>query len=117
LKTVLKIGLGITLGGLILIGGCVALLGAGADKASKEIDKAQNRQAITLKQFRSIKTGTSKGTILKRYGKPTDKQESDTTGKDFDSSCIYYNRKNGSVGDSFQLCFNGNNQLDSKNSY
>lgn len=39
MKTTLKIGLGIALGGVLLIGGCIALIGSAANDASKSLNE------------------------------------------------------------------------------
>ncbi len=48
--TFLKVLLGALLAGLILIIGCVALIGGAANEVSNEIDEEQNRNAITNEQ-------------------------------------------------------------------
>ena len=117
MKTIIKIALGLALGSLIIIGGCVALIGSGADKAQEDSDKT----AITQQQYASIKTGMSKRDVISKLGKPMDKQEMEIDMKDlgdkanYKSSCIYYGRK-GELASMYQFCFEGD-KLDSKSSY
>ena len=120
MKTIVKIALGILLGAILLIGGCAVLLGAGANEAVKEIDRQQQANSITQQQYRSTKTGTTQKTIEKRFGEPSDAQEFETDIPELDakskSSCVYYNRRGGEIGDIYQFCFD-EGKLTSKNSY
>jgi len=106
MKTVLKVTLGILLAGAVLIGGCVALLGAGANEAVKEIDKSQNENAITNAQARGVKLGATRRTVESDFGKPKSDQESSNEGLG-DDSCIYYNVKNSDEFSQWQFCFEG----------
>jgi hypothetical protein len=102
----MKVVLGVLIGGLVLIGGCVALLAGGANEASKELDKEQDKNAITSNQARSVKLGTTRGEVVGKFGKPKSDQESENAGVGADS-CIYYNLKGGEVLDQWQFCFSG----------
>jgi len=109
--------LGALLAGLILIIGCVALIGGAANEVSNEIDEEQNRNAITNEQARSVKLGTTRADVEEQFGPPESDQESSTEGLG-DDSCIYYNIKGGEVLDSWQFCFEGSGtsgKLRSKN--
>jgi hypothetical protein len=55
MKTILKITAGILLAGAVMIGGCAALIGAGANQAVKESEKASASAA----QVDQIKHGMS----------------------------------------------------------
>jgi outer membrane murein-binding lipoprotein Lpp len=119
MKTVIKIVLGIVIAACVLIGGCVALIGAGVNEASKQQDKT----AITSTQFASLHTGMKRSEVMDAVGnvEPGDAQEFESEGLPgtaIKSSCIYYNEKGKSLGDGryFQLCFDSN-RLSSKNSY
>lgn len=61
MKLVLKIMAGICLSGLLLVGGCAALVGVGANSAATAITKAEKRDtaaAATFKhQFAKVKVG------------------------------------------------------------
>lgn len=120
MKTVLKVALGMLLAATVLIVGCVALIGGAANEVSKQITTEQNTNAITLQQYRNAEIGTRRSTIEKRFGPPEDKQEFESEGivtdEPSNSSCIYYNRKGGEIGDAFQFCFD-ENRLTSKNAY
>jgi uncharacterized protein HemX len=116
-STVLKVMLGVVLGGLLLIGGCVALIGGAANEAEKELDKEQNENAITNKQARSVKLGTTRAEVEQEFGPPKSDQESTNEGLG-DDTCIYYNVKGGEILDQWQFCFEGSGQsgkLRSKN--
>lgn len=117
--TVTKILLGMVLGGLVLIVGCVALLGAGINEAEKE----QQKKGITLAEFRSVKQGTPQADVVAQLGEPESAQEFENQIPELQdaptrSSCIYYPEKGKPLfeGRSFQLCFD-NGKLTSKNAY
>lgn len=122
MKTMLKVALGVVLGFTVLIVGCVALIGAGAQQVQKESDKT----AITLAEYQSAKTGQiTRRKIEERFGAPQNAQEMRAEGidgipdTDFEQSCIYYNRE-GHLASIFQFCFDGNGRaakLSSKASY
>lgn len=114
MKTIIKVAAGIAVGSLLVIGGCVALIGAGADKAQKDSDKT----AITEQQYKQIKPGMRKQVVVKRLGKPLSKQETEIDSKElgrYNSSCIYYHRK-GELASLYQFCFS-DGRLESKGSY
>lgn len=106
MKTVFKVVLGVLIAGLLLVGGCVALIGGAANEASKEIDKEQNENAITNNQARGVKLGTARAEVERKFGPPKSDQESENAGVGSDS-CIYYNIKDGEVLDQWQFCFGG----------
>lgn len=117
-RTFLKVLLAILVAGLLLIGGCVALIGGAADQAGKELDKDQKQHAITKAQYDSLKTNAAtKADVVGRYGAPDSSDEFEA--KDVGGSdCIYYNDKGGEVGDFFQLCFDkAGGNLESKSAY
>lgn len=105
---------------VLLIAGCVALIGVGANEVADELDRQQNENAITQQEFRSIELGTAQDDVEERFGPPADSQEFESEGiiteEPANSSCIYYNREGGQFGDIFQLCFD-ESQLTAKNSY
>lgn len=114
--TFLKVVLGVMVGGLLLIGGCVAVIGAGVDEAE---DEAQET-AISQAEFDSIQQGTTQAQVEKELGEPSDSQEFEQRfgGKTSGSSCIYYNEEGQELfeGRSYQFCFDGG-KLTSKNAY
>lgn len=117
--TVWKVMLGVVLGGLVLIVGCVAVLGS----AVNEADKEQREQGITIEQFRSVGAGTSQEEVEATLGPPEDAQEFEQNIPELDiqnerSSCIYYPEKGKGIGEgrSFQFCFD-NGRLRGKNAY
>lgn len=106
--TFLKVMLGVVLGGLLLIVGCVALIGGAVDEAGKE----QQEKGITRAQLQSVKQGTSQDEVEASLGPPEDSQEferqiSELQEQPSRSSCIYYPEKGKPLfeGASFQLCF------------
>lgn len=120
-RTVLKVLVGLSVLGLVLIVGCAALIGGAANEVAKQLDTEQQAHAITRQQFRSLDLGMTERQVIAAVGKrPEDRQEFQSEGFMTDepqnSSCIYYNRAGGSFGDVFQLCFDGG-RLNSKNSY
>ena len=106
MSTVLKVLLGVVIGGVLLIAGCAALVAGGANEVSKSITKEQNRNAITNGQARALKLGVTLGAVKAKFGKPKDTQESTNAGLGSDS-CVYYNIKGGKLLDSWQFCFDG----------
>jgi hypothetical protein len=117
LRTVLKVALGILLAFVLLIGGCMLLIGGAANEAGKSIERDQNENAITNSQARSIKTGMTKSEVIDQLGPPKDTQESETEGLGKDQ-CLYWNVKGGEALDSWQFCFRGGGssaKLESKN--
>jgi hypothetical protein len=116
--TVLKVMLGVFLGGCLLIAGCVALLAAGVNEAENE----QDEHAITLAQFREVERGSSESEVRQQLGvDPGDAQKFENEGLPGEAvrgSCIYYNEKGKGLGEGrfFQFCFD-NDRLTSKNSY
>lgn len=106
MKTVFKVILGVVIGGLVLIVGCSALIGGAANEAGKQLDKDQNKNAITNSQGRSVKLGTTRQEVERKFGKPKSDQESANEGLGEDT-CIYYNLKGGELLDQWQFCFQG----------
>jgi hypothetical protein len=119
MKTIFKIAAGILLAACVLIGGCVALIGAGVDQAQKDSDET----AITLKQYQSVSSKDTLADVKARFGEP---QSADEVDQDLDASarefikdgeedlkCVYYNRK-GKLASIFQFCFDGNGKYQSK---
>jgi hypothetical protein len=118
MKTVCKIATGVLVASLILIGGCVALIGAGVDEAQKESDKT----AITPAQYQSIKTGTKRSTVEAKLGEPQSRNEFSTEieglgDEPIGSECIYYG-KQGEMLSLYQFCFDINTgKLESKSAF
>jgi hypothetical protein len=120
-RTFLKVFVGLCVLGVVVIVGCATLLGTAANQVVKQLDKEQQAHAITRQQFRGLSLGLTERQVIVAVGRhPEDRQEfqskSFVTNEPDRSSCIYYNRANGSFGDVFQLCFD-NDRLESKNSY
>lgn len=119
--TVLKVLVGLCVLGVAAIIGCAALVGGAANEVAKQLDAEQQAHAISKSQFKALPLGTSQSSVVSQLGKkPENKQEFQS--KSFlgdepqNSSCIYYNKADGSFGDVFQLCFT-NGKLDTKNAY
>ena len=118
MKTILKITLGLVLGSILLIGGCVAILGAGVNEAQKESD----RTAITPAEYRAVKTGTSRDAVEAKLGEPENRDEFSTEieglgDEPIGQTCIYYGRE-GELLSLYQFCFDINSgRLESKSSF
>jgi uncharacterized protein DUF2510 len=116
--TMLKVTLGVFLGGCLLIAGCVALLAGGVNEAAKK----QDETAITLQQFRDVPRGSTKSEVIDQVGvDPGDVEEFENEGlpgRAVKGSCIYYNEKGKGLGEGryFQFCFD-NGKLTGKNAY
>jgi hypothetical protein len=116
--TVLKVLLAVTVGGLLLLGGCIALIAGGVNQANNDAKKT----GITRAQFNDVQEGTSQSSVEADLGKPENKQEFENNFPGVDdatqsSSCIYYHEKGqGLTVGGFQLCFT-NGDLTSKNSF
>ena len=111
----------VSLAGVLLIGGCAALIGTAADEAIKELDAEQRAHAISPAQFKALDLGMRQSEVEAQLVKePEDRQEFESEGildqEPQSSSCIYYNRAGGEFGDLYQLCFD-NGRLSSKNAY
>lgn len=119
LKSCLLVTLGVLLAAGLLIGGCVAIIGTGVDKAQEEQDKL----GITQAEFDSIEQGMTQNEVEQQLGPPEDSQEFEQNIPElqdhpFRSSCIYYPEKDQPLfeGQSFQFCFD-EGKLTSKNAY
>jgi hypothetical protein len=116
----MKVALGLVLGAVVLIGGCVALISAGVDEANEE----QKAKGITIAEFRAVELGSARVAVIRSLGKPESAQQFENAGIEgidntsSKSSCIYYPQKGKGIleGKSFQLCFT-NGKLDAKNAY
>lgn len=112
MKTFLKVALGVMVGGLLLVGGCVALIGAGVDEADDEAEET----AITKAQFEAVEVGSTEAEVRKELGGEDDRQQ--FGGKRAGESCLYYGQKGEGIAgtSSYQFCFEGG-ELRSKNAY
>lgn len=122
-RSFMKVLLAVVLGGLVLIVGCVALIGAGINEGVEEAEKEQDAKGITMSEFRSIKQGTTQDDVESQLGPPEDSQEFENQIPELQdqparSSCIYYPEKGKPLfeGRSFQFCFD-EGKLTSKNAY
>jgi hypothetical protein len=116
MKTVVKIALGVILGGALLIGGGVALLGMGLNEAQKTSD----RNGITRGQFDRIRTGTTEAEVNDIIGDVPEASSSsyslDVAAQRIGSRCLYYNEI-GRLVSIYQLCFSEQTgRLESKTS-
>ena len=64
--TFLKVMLGVMIGGLVLIVGCVALIAGGVNEAEQELEA----QGITRAEFRSIEQGTTQEDVPGEWKAP-----------------------------------------------
>lgn len=113
----------VVLGGLILLVVVIVLIAAAVSSGVDGVEAERDRHGITAKQFRSIKQGTTRRTIERRFGEPENAQEFEQQIPELQdqparSSCIYYVEKDKPLfeGRSFQFCFDGR-RLTSKNQY
>lgn len=121
-KTIVKIALGLVLGAVVLIVGCVALVGVGVDSAQKTSD----RTAITPKQYRSVNKRDTRKSVVRQFGDPQSADEIDQdlpkSARQFikkgeeDLACVYYGRK-GKLASIYQFCFDGNGKYQSKSGF
>ncbi len=117
MKTIGKIVAGILIASVLLIGGCVAIIGAGVDEAQKQSDLT----AITPAEYQSIKTGTKRSTVEAKLGKPQSRNEFSTEieglgDEPIGQTCVYYGKEGELLG-IYQFCFDINtDRLESKSS-
>lgn len=123
MKKFIKITLGLMLAGAVPIGGCAALVGAGAHSVDKQLQRDHDKTAISKRQLASVHMGDNKRHVLVSLGKPEDSQHDEFDGGQgigkSTNDCVYYNVKgeNWTSGlASYQLCFT-NGKLDSKSQY
>ena len=121
--TVLKITLGILLAGMLLIGGCIAIIGIGASEVGKELDK-QAEEGVTAEQWARVERGMSRDEVEALLGEPTsvsetemDIPELEDIGMDAESrhDCLHWDRAGELVG-IYQACFD-NDRLQSRSSF
>lgn len=120
-RTALKVVLGLSLVGLVVIIGCSALLVGGANEAVNELNREQERHAIIRAQFDALELGTTQAEVIRSLGKqPQDRQNFESEAfldeEPANSSCIYYNQAGGEFLDTYQLCFD-DGKLTSKNDW
>ncbi len=108
--TFAKVVLGVVVGGLVLIVGCVAVVGIGINQASDEIQESFDERSITMAEYESVIMGeTTAQEIVERFGEPTVREESLPEGSEDDPDaelelqCLSYNRKGELT--SFRFCF------------
>lgn len=92
------------------LGGCAVVaifVGNTVDKAGTEFSKSlrhtQNLNAITDAQAGALEPGVRKARVIEQFGPPSRSQ--DLTSGGVVESCLYYNVRDGSFGDDWQLCF------------
>ena len=114
MRFLLAVLLGAVLGAVLLVGLVFVLAGEGI---TRELDKEQRPASITERQLRRVGIGASKEDAKERLGDYAEADELESPGVEEReperTTCIYYDRRGGRVGDVFQLCFL-DNQLDSK---
>jgi len=112
MKTVVKIALGVLIAGVLLIGGCIALIGTSIDQGFKDVEKDRQAKAVSQSQIKDIKRGSSRRSVQRKLGKPENVQESnDESGR---VVYLYYPVNGGEELDQWQLVFEGN-KLTAKN--
>lgn len=114
MKTMLKIMGGIVLAIVVLTAGCAAIIGLGASQVQKD----NNKHAITPAQYRAISSGMTRREVEAQLGEPADDQDMNVSVKDIgttNTQCIYYNERDDLAG-MYQFCFD-NGSLNSKSRY
>ncbi len=101
MKTVIKIALGILLAGIVMVGGCAALIGAAAsdpevkksvaqlDRATDDLDDmAGDNDHRYAAKVRQVQLGDTRAEVIRLLGKPRDRQ---VTRSEFGKSeFVYY---------------------------
>lgn len=109
MESVLKVILGTVLVAGVLVGGFFAIRGGAGEDVLQTLQTQQIANSITDQQFASIELGSSRKTIEETLGEPVGAREvRDARIRKREprhSSCIYYNKRGGSFGEVFQLCF------------
>ncbi len=100
--------LGALVGALLLIGLAFALAG---ETVTRELDKEQRPAAITARQFDRLDVDATREEVERRLGDSARAEEFEVEGLEQEepegSSCVYYDRRGGRLGDIFQICFRG----------
>jgi hypothetical protein len=112
MRTIFKVALGVIVGGAVLIVGCAAVIGVGVEEAVRETE----RSGVSDQAVKSLPEGATRQEVEESLGEPMDDQELDAKGREFDASCIYYQRK-GDLTGMWQLCFDADGKLESRNRY
>lgn len=108
--TFTKVVLGVVVGGLVLIVGCVAVVGIGLDQASDEMQEAFDERSSTMAEYESVIMGeTTSQELVERFGEPSVIEESLPEGSEDDPDaelelqCLSYNRMGERT--EFRFCF------------
>ncbi len=106
--TILGVILAALVGALVLIGLAFVLAG---DRVTRELDKEQRPASITTRQFDRLDADATRKQVEKRLGESARAEEFEIEGLEQQepegSSCVYYDRRGGRLGDFFQICFRG----------
>jgi outer membrane protein assembly factor BamE (lipoprotein component of BamABCDE complex) len=99
---VLKIALGVILGGILLIAGSATVCAVGTGSYTENV---KQKRAITNRQAQAIPLGTSKAEVIDQLGRPRTTQEGKS---EVFGDCIYYDVRG---GDERQFCFDASDHL------
>lgn len=113
--TFVKAMLGVVVGGVLLIAGCLAVLSIEFDGASDEAQESFDEMSITVAEYESVETGeTTLQEIEERFGEPSGSTESLTEAEGDLVRCLTYDGE----GDlrSFRFCSDGDDVVESKSS-
>ena len=101
--------LGALVGALLLIGLAFVLAG---ERVTRELDKEQRPASITTRQFDRLDVDATREEIENRLGDTAEADEFEidrlAQQEPEHSTCVYYDRRGGGLGDIFQLCFRDN---------
>jgi hypothetical protein len=85
----------------------VVFVSCSGDKVVNDLFKGQNKNAITKKQFKSVSLGSTKASLVNRFGQPNRKTRVKANGRYF--KCFVYNLKNQPLQSTdLRFCFLGN---------
>jgi hypothetical protein len=94
--------------GVLLLGGCAALIVAGVN----EVEEEQDAYEITREQFDSIQSGATRSSVEASLGEPYETDRFEESG--LQVTCLYYPEKGEDVfSEMIEFCFVGG-RLDSK---
>ena len=100
--------LGALVGALLLIGLAFVLFG---ERVTRSLDEEQRPASITVRQLDRLDADATRKQVEERLGDSARAEEFEFEGLEQQepegSSCVYYDRRGGRLGDIFQICFRG----------
>ena len=93
---------------LLLIGLAFVLFG---ESVTRELDEEQRPASVSTRQLDRLAADATRKEVEDRLGESARAEEFEVRGLDREepegSSCVYYDRRGGRLGDIFQVCFRG----------